>query len=505
MLRFRHLILAVAPVLALTDGYAADSTVELSKLLPENANTISVVRVAQILESPRAKSENWAESANDLFLAGASRIPPWVDTLVIGSLVRPGLHQEVWSAAVLELPPTVTMERIARREESRVERLSGLRSVRGQRDAYLVEVRPRTLGVRSPAVRQEAARWARSAADGKTGSLSEYLQAALKKTAHISLAVDLTDASDIQGVRRYLEEHKLVQADAVARVELPQLLVSLRGVSFHATIGESTSAAVVLDFGDAISGSGDAVAGIFRHVMGDMHMSLEEFDSARVVEQAKSVTLSMKLSDESLRHVLSLVTMPQPSHQANDETVSTEPISPRAEVSRVAPELAESQRYYRAVSQVIDDIDRINRKGNSNSRSATWLDNFARKIDHLPSVGVEQELLGFGQRVGERVRALAASLRGQSIQIDAEQQTLVYDVDYRPGWVSGSYWGVVGYGESSYKVTSNLQQVRERQADAVKQGSAQRISIWNMITSDRADVEKIMRERHGDAFFQRVR
>lgn len=505
MFRICQVLLALPLFTLLTTGHAADRALELSQLIPAEANAISVVRVAQILESPRAKSEDWSRLANEQFLAGASRIPQWVDTLVIGSLFRPGLHQEVWSTAVLELPETVTMERIARREESRVERLAGLRSVLGQRDAFLVEVRPRILGVRSPAVRQETARWARSAAEGRTGSLSAYLQTALKNSAHISLVVDLTDASDIYGVRRYLEDHKLVPADVVARVELPQLLASLRGVSFHATIGESTSAEVVLEFGEAVSGSGGAVANIFRHVMNDMHLSLEEFDSASVAEKSKSVTLSMNLSDESLRHVLSLITMPQPSHRSNDETVSTEQIAPREDIPRVTPELSESQRYYQAVSQVINDIDRINRKGNSNSRSATWLDNFARKIDDLSTAGVERELLGFGRRVSDRVRALAASLRGQQVQVNTEQQTLVYDVDYRPGWVSGSYWGVVGYGESSYKITSNLQQVRERQADAVTRGSNQRIAIWNMITDDRAEVGTLMREKYGDAFFKRSR
>lgn len=504
MARLRILTAGIVCFVVAAFVSAADSAVELSRLLPGDANTVSVVRVSRILNSERAKAEGWAETANEDFLAGASRIPPWVSTMVIGSLVRPELHEQVWSTGLLDLPPIVTMERIARREESRVEKLAGLRSVRGQRDAFLIEIKPRTLGVRTPAVRQEAARWARSAADGKTGNLSEYLQAAIGQQADIIHTVDLTDSSDVRGVKRYLEDHGLVPQDVVARVNLPRLLSSLRGVSFFASIKDSTSAKVVLNFGEDATESATDVAEIFRHIVDDMHMSLDEFEEAEVTSQSKAVTLSMNLSDESLRRVLSLITSPPPPHGAHDESIPSEPTPQHERVSRVENELAASQRYYRSVTQIIDDIDRINRSSKS-SRSATWLDNFARRIDHLPTAGVERDLLGFGRRVSERIRALAASLRGQSVQVNADQQTLVYNVDYKPGWVSGSYWGVVGYGESSYKVTSNLQEVRERQAAAVTKGSQQRIQIWNLVTRDRAEIENRMRTLHGDEFFNSKR
>jgi hypothetical protein len=158
-----RLILPVLIASSLVDSIcAADPAVELSRLLPAESNTVSVLRVARILETPRAVSEGWADAAEQDFLNGASRIPPWVDTLVIGSLVRPGLRQEVWSTGVLRLPRTVTMGRIALREETRVQTLSGVRAVRGRRDALLVEIEPRLLGVRVPGIRQEAANGART-------------------------------------------------------------------------------------------------------------------------------------------------------------------------------------------------------------------------------------------------------------------------------------------------------------------------------------------------------
>ena len=485
--------------------HAADSAIELSRYLPGESNAVSVVRVAQILNSPRAKAEGWAETANEKFLTGASKIPPWIDTLVIGSLVRPELHEQVWSTGVLELPKNTTMESIARSEESRVDRLGGLRSVRSRRDSILVEFRPRLLGVRSPGVRQEAARWARSAADGTTEKLPEFLQSAIANTAHIVQAIDLNEAADIRGVRDYLEGSGLMPTDALVRVDLPQLLTSLRGVAFFVRIDEATTANVMIEFGEDASQLGEPVAAVFRHFVDDMQMSIDEFDAATVTAKGKTVTLSMELSDESLRRVISLISTPHPAHQANEtlsEAASPLPPAPRVGDVSVTVDSSVSRRYFRAVSQTIDDLGRANAKAKDYARTATWHDNFARRIDELPTAGDDAELIEFGRRISGRFGALAASLRGQGVQVNTEQQTLVYDVDYRPGWAAASYWGVVGYGESSVKVSSNLQQVRERQAAAVAQGSQQRISIWNLITSDRSNVERLMRDKYGDEFSQ---
>ncbi|MEZ6146827.1 MAG: hypothetical protein R3B91_15705 [Planctomycetaceae bacterium] len=72
------------------------------------------------------------------------------------------------------------------------------------------------------------------------------------------------------------------------------------------------------------------------------------------------------------------------------------------------------------------------------------------------------------------------------MKINAEQGTLTYDVNYTPGWASVNIWGGVGYGESAVNVTSNLREVREKQAAAIEQGAGEREQIWLMIENERA-------------------
>ena len=317
------------------------------------------------------------------------------------------------------------------------------------------------------------------------------------------MAADLRHMANTRSIRRYLDQSNLLPTDAVARVRLPQVLAALRGIGFYVTIDRATTARVIIEFDSEAGGLAESVAAVFRHLVDDLQLSLDEFPKARVTAQSQSVTLSMQLSDESLRRVMSLITSVSPAVKASDESVPSVPLAPEARPPRVSVELTASKRYFRSVSQAIDDLARVNRKANDYSKTATWHENFARRIDQLPTAGVEPELLEFGQRVSDRFRALAASLRGQSVNVNAEQQTLVYNYNYDPGWAAASYWGAAGYRAPTFQFDSNLKQVRERQAAAVVKGSEQRIAIWNLITGDRSKMEQLMRRKHGDDFLKR--
>ncbi len=495
-------LLSLAVLAALSvPTVAAESAVELSRHLPSDANAVAVVRVAQLLQSERAKAEGWNQAAQYEFLTGASRIPPWVDTLVVASLVRPEFQQEVWSTAVLQLPDTVTLDRLAWYEQSRVEELSGVRAVQARGQAWMIEIEPGLLDVRSPAMRQEAARWAQLATTGKTGELTDFLQQAVRNPAHIVLAIDLQEMADEQLIRNFLEQSNLLPSNPVERLNLLRLLGNQRGVSLSLTIDRTTAAQAVLHFAEDPRGLEPALATVFRQHVKDHQIWLDEFDTAQIQAVGNSVQMSMELSDESLRRVVSMITSPTPAPPTADLARTVNEKNP----PRVAVEENPSKIYFRSVSQTIDDLARVSERSTDYQRTATWHDTFARRIEQLRTQGVEPSLLEFGQRVADRFRALGASLRGQGVQINAEQKTLVYDVDYRPGWVSRNWWGAVGYGEPSVKVSSNLKEVRERQAAAVKKGSQQRSTIWKLIIDDRTDIEMRMRDKYGDDFFQRRR
>ncbi len=465
----------------------------LSRYLPSTANTLTIVRVAEIFQTPRAQAEGWAEKQEERFLNGAAMIPAWVDTLVIGALVHPAVPEEVWSAAVVRQPEQVTLESIAQREQSPVEQLAGVSAVRSHRDSYLIQLQPGLLAAYRPAHRLDASRWIRSLATDAASPLSPYLQEVIRQEGHIVMGLDLTDLLDAGRVEQQLMQDERFSTHRTLVKRLVPLIAGVRGITLSINLQPSTQAVVTVDFSDDVGPSGSSVKTLFVSALDDLGAAIDEFAASKAQTQGQSVVLSCQLSDESLRRILSLVVTPStpspphPPEVAQLPPASPEPASRNIETSEHSASRA-SQRYFDAVNKMIDDLQRANRRANDYARTAGWHDSFANRILELPTEGVDRSLLIYGQHIASWFRALAASLRGQAIEIDAQQQTLIYDVNYTPGWASVNVWGGVGYGEAAYNVTSNLQQVREQQAASVIAGTRDREQIWQFIADERSQM-----------------
>jgi len=518
---------------------AAGNAQTLARHLPEGANSIAVVRVSEILKTRRAQREGWAKQAEHEFLSGAAVIPPWVDILVMGSLVRPAVPEDVWTAAILELPEGHTISEVARYEQSDVEELAGKPTVQGSRGEYLVALQPNMLGVMTPGVRQEAARWIRRFESDAWSPLSDYLRRGLVDPAHIVLSLDLQDmlspkrAEALLAADDRLAEHE-PQHDA-----LSALFDDLKGITFTAQIEDQIEAKISIDFSEDVGRTAPLVKSVFLSVLADMGASLEEFERAEVKADRQSVVLTTRLSDDSLRRIMSLIVSPHPSGQtaskppaAESETKPPEPGASPTSTSRVQPtQLEASRRYFRTIDRFISDLRRSSDNPQKYAKTAAWHERFVDRIENLSTRGVDPDLVDFAARTSRNLLALAASLRGQAVQVDAEQKTLVYNVDTQPVRDTGAIyggWGPFGWGaawgnnrttltpvrsgpagaittlvpvdQTRVNVTSNLREVRERQAAAVGAGSSDRQQIWTMIDDDRAAVLAEMRARYGDEF-----
>jgi hypothetical protein len=367
------------------------------------------------------------------------------------------------------------------------------------------------LGVMSPAVRQATSRWIRSLESGRGTTLPDYLQAALKQPGHIVLAMDLQDTLEPDQVRAHLAADDRFKEHASVHDDLVQLVDDLRGATFTAQIGDTIQAQIAFDFAEDVGQVGPLVRRIFLSMLDDMGASLEELEGAQLSASGRSIVLSTELSNESLSRVMSLIIAPQPSGSsapaaAQETTVS--PPAPQTEESvgsrRSGVDIAASQAYFRSIDRFLDDLRRAGRNPSRYARTSAWHDRFADRIERLPVAGVDPQLVDYGLRIARNLRGLAASLRGQAVQVHADEKTLVYNVQFDPGQQSVSFgWGWGGsfaFREPSVNVTSNLAQVRERQAAAVSAGAQSRQEIWAMIDDDRTATLRQMKSQYGEGF-----
>ena len=270
----------------------------------------------------------------------------------------------------------------------------------------------------------------------------------------------------------------------------------LRGIRFTAQIGEAIHARLALDFAEPPSEK-DAphLRTLFLTVLSDLQAELDELADAEITIEGRSLVFSTELSGPTLRRVMSLLISPAPEALPSEGAITD-----RTERTRLEPTEDQTARYFAAVTEIIDDLQRVNRKAQDYLRTATWHDNFAKRIDQLAIVGVDQRVVEFGAEIASRLRALAASLRGVAVEVDTQRRSITYDMQVQPGWAAWNVWGGYGYRPGSWKVSSNLQQVREHVAKAVAEGAKEREQIWAFITDRRQAMTRELRERFGPDF-----
>jgi hypothetical protein len=489
----------------------AQDVSDLLPFVPRDANALAVLRVKALTGSPRGQKEGWAARHESQYLDGAVTIPPWVEVLVRASFVRPGTRGGDWTTVLTPLPDGVEMTQLAVREGTEVQEISNRPAVLSERHSgYFVEFKGpgesgrRILGGMAPASRQDAARWIAEAgrATGAEGVSPYLVESVQDSTPQLVLALDMHDMLDPVHVRSRLDAAEAIQGQRAARAALIIAFQTLRGIRFSVRVQETTTAEVRFDFGRRIGDEGKFVKPLFVEFLNDAGAALDELESAEVKVDGQTVTLRTPLSDESLRRVLSLITAPPPPHSPGRAAQAT-PAPPQP---ASGPDAIASRRYFQAVSRNVDDLRRAYARAQSYTRTAQWHDNFAQRIDHLPTAGVDPALVDYGRRISSQLRALGASLRGTGVKVNALDRTVVYQTDYVPAngfewWWGGARtaWGPV-VNPQNVVVTSNLQEVRAKQAEVVAAAAPERDQIWQIINDERDAMERQMVGKFGEQF-----
>lgn len=481
----------------------AQSAGELLPFLPDDANAITVVRVQSLLQTPRAQREGWADRQREAFLAGAETLPPWVEVAVRGSHVHPGSPESSWSAAVIASRVEIDMRRVAEHEGSSTQMIAGRPAVLSSRNSYLVKLGPRLLGAMRPAFRQDVARWLWFLDAGREAFIRPYLRSAVDDEAsHIILAFDMREMLEPDAVKQRLEASPALEGRPGAIEALQRLLKELQGVRFSVRVGDETSAEFRIDFGAPVSRIGEYIKPLVLELLADSGSALEELQDAAVELEERAVVMRMSLSDASLRRVMSLMLTPYPTAHLTGPLSEQVASPPPAETDSRSQRVAASQQYFAAVDQVLSDLQRANRNATSYSRTAKWHERFAEKISQLPIANIDEDLVEYGGSVASKLRALAASLSGVPVDVNLLERTVTYNMHYTPPWGGVSVWGGAAYRPPSVNVTSNLREVRERQAAAIARGAEERRQIWQMLLDERGAMRRKLTGKYNVEFGQ---
>ena len=203
-------------------------------------------------------------------------------------------------------------------------------------------------------------------------------------------------------------------------------------------------------------------------------------------DKKTAVEMSGRLSEESMRKVLSMAHAPQLSADRSKAAGAATKAEPKAPETAVVPyvrsqtdNIADSQAYFRSVVSLIDGLKQTERPTYRSTK--LWYDRYSKQMEELPILGVDKDLLDWGSTVSRTMREMSSGINYYS-----KNQT--YTLASTP---NGYYNGYNGYYANSRAYD---QSVIKKQSDAMM--SVDLDKRWQAVEISVADVRRKMVEKY---------
>jgi hypothetical protein len=283
--------------------------------------------------------------------------------------------------------------------------------------------------------------------------------------------------------------------------QLAEVLASVRGVTLGVTVTDQRHGAIRIDFDQDASVLKEFAKSLLLEVLGRQGLMIDEFQEWTAEVSGKTISLRGVLYQSGMRRVLSILDAPV-SAQQSLVVSSSETESSSADERLV---IATSQNYFKSVTSLLDDL-RIKRSTGEMvtwGQVGAWFEKYARKIDALPILNVDPELLDYGAYVAHSLRDAENAMKGIGVRSSYRKTELPSEYTYnvRGGAAAGANWYGArgGYG---YAWTAQ-ENVRGEMATRAKVSTQERIRgnvetnhITQGIAESTAEVRRRMTERY---------
>jgi hypothetical protein len=466
---------------------------ELAAKIPSSANAIVLLDGQKLLASPIAVSEGWKEKYEQAFASGLASISPDTRQLVLASQLDYEYMQPLWEVAVADLGRERSLAEIARRTSSTLDPIGQTQAVALRDNAFLVALGPQRLGVMSPANRQSVARWLQDIDSRTQPALSQYLQGTLaaSQTSAIVMAFDLQDAVPPDVIRAKLATSAALAGKNIDLDAATKALASLRGMSLEVAFTDGTFGRLMVHFNGDAGVLAPVAKPLLMEILANLGAAIDDIDEWQVEAQPQRILFRGPLSPAGRKRVFSLIDHPTSMLIAADAQ-SADP--QEREKTQAA---AASLQYFKAMTSILDDVREESKDAKTFGQNALWFDKWARRIDKLPSLNVDPELLTFGRETAGGLRTMAAAMRGIGINT-AARSAQIYGSGASNVNVSGApgYWG---YGGSMSYYAEWRDVDAERRAVKAEEKAKGAISARGMaaqIANETGRVRQVMTQKY---------
>ena len=453
---------------------------------PSDANVLVMIHAEKIRSSGFAKTSGW--NSAEMATGGLRSLLPRGDIqrcLFAARLNLSDLSPQ-WEAGVLETKTDPTLDTFAAGVPSPQEQLGTLPGVRLPFNAYLLKLAPRQFGVFGPADRQKAAAWGRATSASKpldSAYLTKIASFPESIGTEVMLGFDLVDAVDPAAIKQAMNESPVLREAKLDPNMAAEIVASLEGMALGVRVLDQATGMIRLDFTRDPAPLAKVMKPLLLERLAARGMMLPDFSSWTLDLQGNTAFLGGPLSPAGLSLVLSIVEPKLPAEQR-----ATAPLDKPATVGKPAPstksqaELAQrTKEHYGKVKGLLNEIRFPGSERNFHSPGAfgAWIDYQARRIDQLPLLGIDPDMLDYSQGVAKSLRVSAAKLRGANINASASSS--------RTNYYNGQYQDLNYIPESANKI-----QLRMEAAVA----NLSHVDIMQMIDDEAAVMRRLMTERY---------
>ncbi|MCA9229335.1 MAG: hypothetical protein KDA57_01680 [Planctomycetales bacterium] len=499
MILRRTLLLAILLV-AWPSGLAEAAPFDqLLTRVPAGANVLVLIDVETTLAAPIAQEKGWGKQLELSYVERPIFLPPESTKLVMAASLRSGDNfSRLWEMAAMEVAESMSMRSIARSEGGYVDEINGVTTAWTPSDAYFVSLSDRELGVMFPAERQFVSRWIDFTQNNHQILISDYLKASVQLAntkVPILLAIDLKDVVQPHEMEQRLQESPEVKQAGLSIPEAAAVLASLRGAVLRVAVGKDVQGQLRIDFDKPISAIQGIAKELVINALDNLGAHVEDLADWKLELEEKAITMRGPLSTDGQRRVFSVIEIPSTKFSTLKDA--------KQEGGEETPESLireASLTYYRATDVLIADLRRDLR---GNKASSAVMERYARKIDRMPILHVDPDLLDYGSQLAQTLREMALAKREGGIQ--AGTQTAGMGAGRYGGSYSGyndGYLGTLAYGSGDrlYAAKESAADRSAIKANAMAASSQMRVEGFKLIDDHNAAIRRQMTEKYGVEF-----
>jgi hypothetical protein len=450
---------------------------------PAGANTIALFN-ADALKFGAAKLKQFKEGEQQPAAANLlAELPEHAKRAAVSANIDFDSLEPFWeSAAVIFEKYSPVPKAIADQEGGYVDQISGRPVIWSPRGRYIVPRGADRVDVHIPANRPAVARWIRSLSQSSQ-PLPEYLKHAAERALDgtaLVLAVDMTDTvSPVQAAAK-LATLKSVSAAKTNPENLAKLLGDLRGMTFTVTVSDQFMGHLQLDFGSSPAMLAETGQGMLVEACSRRGILLPEMREWKSSVEHNAFVLSGPLDAISVVNLLSFFTSTPSTSDTHYESQSgTKESSAQDSTAKMAHA---SRKYFGSTQRILQECR--DTKGLSAGERGVFNDRLSRKIDQLPLLNVDKDLLDYGANVAQLLRGAGLAIRSASVAAGGQKATQASSYGYR------------GYGFGGYSFNDNTAYNESLTNQAHAQGMQQHLGNMQQVDTLTAEIRRQMTERY---------